>query len=550
MRLFRHLAASALVVSVVGCTDLEVVNPNNPDRSRTLANPADVEALAATQYQQIIIATHGSIARMQTGMMTASLMNASTLANNGMGPRGGIPRSQIDNSVGNAYQGENFAEYRLLSFVARNSADVLFRSKVPDFALGTGQEGNLQRLKAWAHFTYGLATGYLSLAYDSAGVPRPDDPPGFIPPLESYSDVNAFALAQFDSALAYAAQSGTTALPTGWLTGPTGATVSMTRFAQVVRSYRAQIRAGVARTPEERGAVNWDAVIADATAGIDSDLLVETNPSVNWDYSWLATTLHFRDVNWHQMTPYIIGMADTSGEYDAWLATPRNNRTPFVIVTPDRRFPQGASRAAQQRPANEDDTALPPGQYFRNRNPGKDQAATGWENSFYDHYRHRGWADASRIGLFPFLTRAEVDMLAAEGHIRRGNIGAAAALIDRTRTAAGLPALAGVVTTAAQSVPGGAQCVPRVPLGTSPTVCGTIMEAMKWEKRLETAYTSWGAWFFDSRGWGDLPIGTAVHWPVPSQEANARVMPIYNMGGVGNPGGAATSTYGFGVGER
>lgn len=551
MRLVRHLAAATMFAGVFGCADLEVANPNNPDRQRTLANPSDVEALAGAQFQQIVSATHFANGRIQAGMMTASFMSASTLANNGMGPRSSIPRNAIDNSLGNAYQNENFAEYRLLSFVARNASDVLVRSKDPAFSLGVSRGGDLQRLNAWTHFVYGVAMGYLSLAYDSAGVPRPQDEAVFIPLLEGYQEVNAHALAQFDSALAYATMSGTTSLPgSGWLTGPSGDGVSMTRFAQVVRSYRAQIRAGAARSAAERAAIDWNAVIADATSGIDSDLVVQMNPSLGWDYGWLSTGLHYRDANWHQQPYYIIGMADVSGRFDAWLATPRDNRTPFLIVTPDQRFPQGATREAQNRSAGDDDTPLPAGQYFRNRNPGKDQAAVGWRNSWYDHYRFRAFSDAARIGAFPLFTRAESEMLAAEGYLRTGNVAAAAALIDRTRTAAGLPALSGVVASATQPVPGGAECVPRVPLGDSAPACGDIMEAMKWEKRLETAFTSWGAWFFDSRGWGDLPIGTAVQWPVPSQEADARLMAQYNLGGEGRPGGATESTYGYGVGSR
>jgi hypothetical protein len=90
--------------------------------------------------------------------------------------------------------------------------------------------------------------------------------------------------------------------------------------------------------------------------------------------------------------------------------------------------------------------------------------------------------------------------------------------------------------------------VPRVPVGPdyTTTACGSVFEAMKWEKRMETAYTTYGAWFFDSRGWGDLPIGTPVSWPVPYQELDARLHPIYDLGGVNQPGGAGQSTYGYG----
>ena len=44
--------ALALMVGFSGC-DLEVTNPNEPDRARALAGPDDVETLISSAYQQI-----------------------------------------------------------------------------------------------------------------------------------------------------------------------------------------------------------------------------------------------------------------------------------------------------------------------------------------------------------------------------------------------------------------------------------------------------------------------------------------------------------------
>jgi hypothetical protein len=541
---------AVLAGGVVAC-DLEVTNENNPDRPRVLARPVDVEGLGSSLFQQIISGTLGSITRVQTGMLTASFENSSSLANNGLGPRSTLPRGQIDNGRGNPYETEHFNDFRIHSQVARSAADVLNRANGAGFSLGSA--GADQRLKAIAWFNHGVALGNLSMVYDSAAVPQYTDAPADIPALAGYAQVNAAALASFDSALTYANMTGTSALPAGWITGGTGAvTVDMTRFRQIINSYKARVRAGVARTPAERAAVNWGAVIAEAAAGITSDFTIAMDPVNGWDFNWLAGTLHYRDSNWHQMTYYIIGMADTTGAYAAWLNTDRGTRTPFLIRTPDRRFASGETRAAQQ--ADRGGQGAPTGgKYFRTRDPGLDQAGTGWGNSWYDHYRWRQFSDNQRIGAFPIMTKTEIDMLRAEGLIRTGNIAGAAALIDLTRVPNGLPALTGAVTTATQPVPGGSRCVPMVPTsptGTATLQCGNIMEAMKWEKRLEIAYTTYGGWFFDSRGWGDLPEGTAISWPVPYQELDARLKPIYNLGGVGNAGGAAVSTYGFGSGTR
>jgi hypothetical protein len=70
------------------------------------------------------------------------------------------------------------------------------------------------------------------------------------------------------------------------------------------------------------------------------------------------------------------------------------------------------------------------------------------------------------------------------------------------------------------------------------------MEALKWEKRMETAYSGFGQWFFDSRGWGDLIELTPLQYPVPYQELDARQKPYYGLGG-GGLSSAAKGTYGF-----
>jgi hypothetical protein len=114
-----------------------------------------------------------------------------------------------------------------------------------------------------------------------------------------------------------------------------------------------------------------------------------------------------------------------------------------------------------------------------------------------------------------------------------------------------LPAITAFDATS--PVPGGASCVPKVPVGPSynTIACGNMLEAMKWEKRIETAYTHFAPWFLDGRGWGDLAAGTPLFWPVPYQDLQARgALPsaIYSTGdGVGTaPNSAAVKgTYGW-----
>jgi hypothetical protein len=240
------------------------------------------------------------------------------------------------------------------------------------------------------------------------------------------------------------------------------------------------------------------------------------------------------------------GMSDISGAYDAWLARPLGERSPFLVRTPDLRWPQGATRAAQvaSAPNPEDVYSLPYIDALAD-----DETAEGWGWSFYQFQRTKKirLGPPANTGDFPEMMKAEIDMLAAEGYIRKGDLASAAQKIDITRVGnGGLPALTGAITARSDPVPGGGSCVPRVPAppAFNSTVCGDIWEAMKYEKRMETAYTSFGRWWIDGRGWGDLVLATPLEYPVPFQEMNARLKPSYNMGG-GGISSAAQGTYGF-----
>jgi hypothetical protein len=535
------------VSAVIACSEpLNVTNLNNPDRDRLLRTPADVEALIGQLYQQFNNATiGGSNDGLQPQMLTSGMESYSGNANFEMGPRGAIPRGvpHIPNGRGNPAQAGNLRDFQRLSVTARSASDGLRRLAASGFTLGSAAQD--ARAKAFGQFMLGLSLGHLGMIYDSAAIVAPTDDPEAVPPLSGYSKVDTTALAWLDSA--EASVNANTAifgsLPNTWIkgNGPDAA-----GFIRIIRSYRARMRAAAARTPAERAAVDWDKVIADATNGITADLSIAMDPGVGWDVVWVIQQYLFQ--SWHQMWQFMVGFADTSGGFDAWLATPVANRAPFLVVTPDRRFPQGTTRAEQQ--ANS--PAAPTGNlYFRNRPSSQDIAGISLAFSYYDYYRFQGFFNAQRVGNYPVMTVAELKLLAAEGYLRKNQVAAAVPLIDYSRVAKGsLPSLAGI-TDLTTPVPGGASCVPRVPQGPNFTsaACGNIFEAMKWEKRMETAFIGYGSWYFDSRGWGDLPQNTALHWPVPWQEMDARstTSRFYNMPDVskGTLPGAAAGTYGL-----
>lgn len=564
-RKLSHFVALAAVMGLAGCADqLVVSNPNSPDTKRVLGTPTDAENLLGSYYKRwhsgIYGGGSGSITNLEgmTGML--SLMNYSSLANNCLNGRTPFTGASNPNNPGNVCFGEQYRLYQYMSEVNRVASSYMGQVKG---GLTLGSPARDARAVAFAEFLNGISLGYLAMFHDSAAVVSAETSPQDGGKLVGYKAVFDSSMAAFQRSIDATNKTVTGAngfpLPATWIPSPT--VFTQVEFLKLVRSYRARIRANVARTPADRAAVDWTSVIADAQAGFTVDHQITTSttagPFGGWRTQYDAAGL------WHQMPPFFIGMADTSGSYAAWIAQPLLQRgsgnTGFLMATPDLRFPQGATRAAQQADfaiASCEAASTPCKHYFVNRPAGSDQfagAGFGWSN--YDHTRFHSWNIAgdgsARNGNTPYFVKAEVDMLVAEGLYRKGDYAGAAALVNVTRVKNGLPAITAFDATS--PVPGGSvNCIPKVPVAPYNVVgCGNLFEALKYEKRLETAYTSFSPWFLDGRGWGDLPKDTPLFWAVPYQDLQARgvaTAAIYGAGvGPGNAPGstAGTSVYGW-----
>ena len=568
------LCALSAGLGLAGC-DLAVKNNNSPETQRVLATPTDLESLLGSYYRRWNDGLYRTLGSVWGIANVQSFENYSSLANNAQNARAGIPRPPNDNSIGNVAQGEQSRVYFVHSEVLRVATNIVKTLNSPGYSLGGSAARDL-RAKSFAEFLRGVSLGYLALLYDSAAVVHEGLGGAEAGTFAGYMEVMDSANAALQRAYDYATQSAAVAgvsdgfpLPSTWLPSPTSMTAA--NFQKLIRSYRARFRANVARTPAERAAADWNAIIADAQNGISADHKVTTSPSTGPFKTWVSTYMAFQ--NWHQMTPFIMGMADTSGAYKTWISQPLDQRGvsgPFFMVTPDLRFPQGTTRSAQN--ADFDVTscefaATVCKRYFRNRKASEDNT-TGltWGFSDYDNARFWSWfkkgdAGSATAGAIVEITKAEIDMLEAEGHIRLGTAGdlaQAVTLINKTRTAGmvgGVATGGGLtpVTVAGAGPEPGGGCVPLVPVnavdaGGGTTACGNLMEAMKWEKRVETHFTHFAGWFLDSRGWGDLHSTTPLHWAPPYQDLQARSKPLYSTGtgtaAVGSAAGVSAS-YGW-----
>ncbi len=560
-----YAGVTVAALFLAGCSDmLAVRNQNAPSVEASFSTAKGIELLVGGLGVQLNN-TQRATESVNTQSKIFSGESYASVANFGMAARAVIPRSIISNELGNDNQGGNLANYNNFQRYARNASEAIRRMELLRLAGDSLSTGDRRRATAMSYLIIGQALGNLSMMYDSASIVTPasapvdPSPTAPIEPLSGYAAVNTAALRMLDSAIAYSV--GMSDLPTTWISRP-GATNAAT-FAQIARSYKARIRAGVARTPADVAGINWTEVINDATAGVTANWDISIGGSTGWGAAFDAGQAYVAG-GWHNVPLLYMGMADTTPAgvlplfgYTDWLKENINFRRAFLVRTPDLRWMPGNTRAAQQAGlANATSTPLPAAtcvgggtcpRYIRNRTTG-DVPLASWGESWYDHRRYATTFGAG-VGTYTDISVVEVRMLAAEGYLRRngaGDVAAAIALINTSRVANGLSSLTGLtaMTDIVPLNPGGGatNCVPRTPQPPSFdfTACGTLLEAMKYEKRMETMMTGYGISYTDNRRWGDLVVGTPLHWPVPYQEMQARQQAYYNGTLV-----AASGTYGF-----
>jgi hypothetical protein len=373
--------------------------------------------------------------------------------------------------------------------------------------------------EAFAHFVLGYALGTIALTFDRGVVVDATTDVSALE-LQPYSMVMDTAMYHFRRALDIADGSAFV-LPRDWINGNA---LSSDDLRRLTHSYMARYLAEVARYPAERQAVDWTAVMHHADAGITDDFLIHMTDAPAGapdgdvgDDAWRDDTKIYGHLpNWSRVAQPHWGQADVSGAYQVWMANMEELYFyPILIATPDERFPRGETAEAQrERPGLYLEYAGSQPFYIPERR------LPLYRDTRYDHYVESGYQ-----GPVLAFARAELDLLKAEGLLRTGQPAAAADLINITRVGNG-----GLPPVTASAVPDDPDsCVPRLPDGS----CGTIMDALKYEKRIENTHTHLGSWFFDSRGWGDLIAGTPVMFPVPATELELMGFTQYTFGGPG-----------------
>ena len=501
------------LATLAGCQDLDVVNTNQPDAARALANPSDVEQLVVSAWNPYWSRTHTSSSSLNAMPVIADEMTA-TYANNAALELSSEPRIALNNNPTATASGIPRFQWDDWYLALSNANDGL--RAIDDGLIITDATGDdrTHATRVWAKHMQGIGLGYIGLIFDQGYIVKEDTDLGALE-LRPYPDVIAAAVASLEEAIQLA-QSG----PDFTLSGDVlnGVPVTKDLVIRISNAYIARFLVLSARTPQERAAVDWAKVMQVTANGLVEDHVTIQEDGVR------ESSFYFRASNsgsFQQRADYKhIGWADVSGNFQNWLNTPLADRQKFLITTPDRRITG--------------DTPETDGKYFRHLTVERFRPERGtYHFSFYQWNVGQTPDVGERVhenGPAVLYHIEEQELYRAEAMLQMGNAAGAADIINQTRVANGeLPA----VTTA--GVPEAADCVPKRADGS----CGDLAWALYYERMIELTGTDALRAWMDKRGFGQLTEGTFYHMPIPGRELANTNLAIYTYGGVAGEGSAS-----------
>lgn len=518
MTSIRAVASRALLfAALAACQDLNVTNPNQPDAARATTQPLTTESFVATSYRTWYpVGGHDDYPSWAFSTMAREF--TSGFADFGQLELSAEPRAAWNNSPVNVRRNVNETPWQGLYRTVSAVNDVLSATNRGLVIVDTLRTG---RARVMAKFMQGLSYGHLALYFDQAIVTDertnldtlPSDSTIVFTP---YSTVMRTAISQIDTSIAWAStRPGITFPVESWFFQ------SLTRdqFVRLANSYAARMLAGVARTRTERAAVDWTEVIRRVDAGVTQDYAPVAQIDIFFD-DWKRLIARLRTAgrpsDFGRPSYWLLGPADSANGWVNWVAAPVANRQPFQIRTRDRRI-QGAGGPAT------------PGTYMGYNLNNIFQVARGTYRFSHYYYLRYGTGTTWQAGPNPALTVTEMNLLKAEALIRLNRAAEAVPLINLSRVANGqLPPVT------VDGPPDAPACVPRKQSG----ACGSLWDALRYEKGIELAGVNGVVAFFDARGWQTLPEFTPLQLPVPGSELATLRKANYTFGG---PGGASSA---------
>ncbi len=523
----RWLAAAAVAGPLLfaGCQSLDVVNQNAPAITGVFSDAVNIEAALIGGWRDYYGTTRGARTNAQSPVIQLSMLGNELTATAGLFLQlGQEPRIAIDNTNAGGW-GNRKPWYDMYQVVA-TGRDVFQSIEANNLKIGnvTTEFPNgvdTPRAKIFAKFLIGIGNVYLGLLFDQAFPSDQNTNPATYDyqNLRPYTELLEAGRATLRETIADAKAAPDFALPETWINGNP---ITRDELVRVMYTYLVRSYVYEARFPAERAATNWQRVLTLLDSAIVRDQFVQAQEDIDDTHSAYQEYAYFQSSA--RSSNRLIGPADTSGAYQAWLALPLDQRDAFLLYTPDQRFSNAIASATQTQ------NVLPPGTRFRRLPRQTMSLAQGtYLRSNYQSFRYQTPPTNlfHETGQIPWLLQDEIKYIRAEALFRLNRRAEMLPLINATRVAAGL------APVTVDGPPNNASCVPRKDDGS----CGDLFDAFMYEKRIDLFPYDPAVTYFDQRGWGKLVSGTPVHLPVHGRELDALGLPIYTIGG-GGPGSA------------
>ena len=266
-------AAIALALIGAGCTgELDVENPNAPDRERAFSDPATIQAVAGGSIRTWLINRQeyngGLLINSMADGYSASWNNFNLRYYTSEGNECPVRCGWVNNQTSSFYpQLETFwyGYYSALS----GANDALTAIRLNNVVIT--DDATTRMVEAISVMIQGVVYGSIAINYDQGFIVDENtdltDPLAL--PIATREELRDAAVAKFEEAYAIAAAADFTT-PDTWTGLTQGITYTSDQIARLIKTLEAQLLAHYPRNAAENGQVNWGQVATLAAAGISS----------------------------------------------------------------------------------------------------------------------------------------------------------------------------------------------------------------------------------------------------------------------------------------
>jgi len=478
--LYKYILLILISSSFITCVDLEVENTNDPDIQEVLSTPEGVKSLTGSLFNKWFKSEQHNFGSPGPAMWVMADWGTVTFANFATIDMSKEPRVFLNNTAPYGYHAVTRNFWRVMYGVITSANDVL---QSLDNGMEIGVDGSeTEMVRGMSYFMQGLGNGYIGLVYDQ-GYPSDETVTDYLLLEKKPFNVSVeMAIDELEKAIVIF-DNNTFTLPSEWLNGDNYTNVTMSKIAH---SFIARLLVYSPRNIAQSEAVDWQAVLDHAQAGITENFSIQGDGNIS-NRKWMSWYKYYMArPDWGKVDMRVINMIDNSqpanwpeGGLDA---------LPFggIIDSPDQRVVSDFQ--------------------YNSSNNRPERGIYRW--STYRYSRFDDYINENFYAPVVMMRKAENDLFIAEAYARLAQYDNATNMINN-----GTRVLRGELD----------------PISNDPD---EVMNAIVYERTIELPLTGMGIQFFDMRRTGMLQNGSLLHFPIPAQQLEILLEPVYTFGGV------------------